>query len=104
MHPKNTISSAHFMDEEDICKIYINDKDAQDIKVQENDIVRVKSRNGEINARVIIDETMLSGIVNIYQGWWKKHGNPNYLIDSGISDFGGQVAYYDTFVEIEKVL
>ena len=104
MHHKNTISSAHFMDEEDICKIYINDKDAQDIKVQENDIVRVKSRNGEINARVIIDETMLSGIVNIYQGWWKKHGNPNYLIDSGISDFGGQVAYYDTFVEIEKVL
>ncbi|MGN1033859.1 MAG: molybdopterin-dependent oxidoreductase, partial [Intestinibacter sp.] len=104
MHHKNTISSAHFMDEEGICRIYINDRDAEEIGVEENDVVRVKSHNGEINARVSIDEDMLSGVVNIYQGWWKKHGNPNYLIDSEISDFGGQVAYYDTFVEIEKIL
>ena len=104
MHHKDTISSAHFMDEEDICKIYINDKDAREIQVKENDVVKVKSQNGEINASVRIDETMLSGVANIYQGWWKKHGNPNYLIDSEISDFGGQVVYYDTFVDIEKAL
>ena len=104
MHHKNTISSAHFMDKKGICEIYINDDDAKVLNIQEDEIVRLKSDNGEIGACVKIDETMLPGVVNIYQGWWKKHGNPNYLINSDISDFGGQVAYYDTFVEIEKIL
>ncbi|WP_332842898.1 hypothetical protein [Paraclostridium sp. AKS73] len=32
----------------------------------------------------------------------EKHGNPNVLTDSGISDMGGQVTYNETFVEIDK--
>ena len=104
MHHKNTISSAHFMDKEGICEIYINDSDADKLDIQENEVIKVKSQNGEIKACAIIDKTMLPGVLNIYQGWWQKHGNPNYLINSDISDFGGQVAYYDTFVEIEKIL
>ena len=34
--------------------------------------------------------------------WSKKQGNPNFLTPSLSSDIGGQVAYYDTFVSIEK--
>ena len=27
-------------------------------------------------------------IVMMYVGWWRKHGNPNYITMSGISDMG----------------
>ena len=39
----------------------------------------------------------------MYVGWWDKHGNPNMLTSSGISDIGGQVTYNETFVDIEKL-
>ena len=38
----------------------------------------------------------------MYVGWWRKHGNPNYITVSGISDIGGQVTYNETLVEIVK--
>ncbi len=33
----------------------------------------------------------------------KKHGNPNFLTESGISDMGGQITYNETFIEIENI-
>ena len=39
----------------------------------------------------------------MYVGWWKKHGNPNFLTESGISDMGGQITYNETFIEIENI-
>lgn len=34
--------------------------------------------------------------------WSEKQGNPNFLTDNISSDIGGQVAYYDTFINISK--
>ena len=39
----------------------------------------------------------------MYVGWWTKHGNPNYLTNSDISDIGGQVAYNETNVDLIKI-
>ena len=38
----------------------------------------------------------------MYVGWWKKHGNPNFVASSGVSDIGGQITYNETFVDIIK--
>ena len=42
-------------------------------------------------------------IIMMYVGWWKKHGNPNWILKSGISDMGGQVTYNDNWVTINKL-
>ena len=38
----------------------------------------------------------------MYAGWWKKQGNPNWIMESGISDIGGQGTYNEHFVKLYK--
>ena len=52
--------------------------------------------------QIIIDDCIGDNIVMMYVGWWRKHGYPNYITMSGISDIGGQVTYNETLVEIVK--
>ena len=101
-HGKDSLSSQHFMDEANISKAYINSRMANELELQENEVVTLKSNNGEIKVQIVIDDSISNYVVMMYVGWWEKHGNPNYLTNSGISDIGGQVTYNETFVNIMR--
>ena len=87
---------------EELAKAYINSKSANELELQENEIVSLKSKNGQIRVEIIIDDSINDYVVMMYVGWWEKHGNPNYLTNSGMSDIGGQITYNETFVNIIK--
>lgn len=103
-HTRDSLSSQHMMDEEGISIAYINENMAKELNLNNDEIVILKSNNGEINVKLNIDNIVSDYVVLMYVGWWTKHGNPNYLTDSGISDIGGQVTYNETKVEIIKKL
>ena len=90
------------MDEGSIAKAYINSRMANKLELQENEVVSLKSKNGQIRVQIVIDDSISDYVVMMYVGWWKKHGNPNYLTNSDVSDIGGQVTYNETFVNIIK--
>lgn len=88
-HSKETLFSQHMMDKKSISKVYINKKMANNIFVYDKEVVKLKSENGSIKAEVSIDESIADNIAMMYVGWWEKHGNPNFITVSEISDIGG---------------
>lgn len=102
VHGKDSLSSQHFIDIDDICEFFINSTMAKKFSISDENIVTLKSLNGSIKAKAIIDNTIPDNAIKIYVGWWTKHGNPNFLTSSNISDMGGQITYNDSFVEIIK--
>lgn len=103
-HTRDSLSSQHMMDKEGISIAYINENMAKKLELFNDEIVTLKNKNGEIKVRLNIDNVVADNVVLMYVGWWTKHGNPNYLTESGISDIGGQVTYNETKVEIIKKL
>ena len=103
-HGRDSLSSQHFMDIEGISNAYINRRLALKKGIYDNEVVILKSENGSIKVKINIDESVGDNIVMMYVGWWNKHGNPNILTNSGISDIGGQITYNETFVDIEKCI
>ncbi|MGL4797034.1 MAG: molybdopterin-dependent oxidoreductase [Paraclostridium sp.] len=101
-HYRDTLFSQHFMDKEGISQAYINSKMADKLKLTNGDIVKLESKNINIETQININDSVGDSIVMMYVGWWKKHGNPNYITDTGISDMGGQITYNETFVDIIK--
>ncbi|MCJ0055761.1 molybdopterin-dependent oxidoreductase [Clostridioides difficile] len=99
-HHADTLFSQHFMDKKSIAQAYINQRMAKKVGIEDKDIVILRSKKAKINVQINIDDGVGNYIVKMYVGWWKKHGNPNSLTDTGISDFGGQVTYNESMVEI----
>ncbi|EMJ5760400.1 molybdopterin-dependent oxidoreductase [Clostridioides difficile] len=99
-HHAYTLFSQHFMDKKSIAQAYINRRMAKKVGIEDKDIVILRSKKAKINVQINIDDGVGNYIVKMYVGWWKKHGNPNSLTDTGISDFGGQVTYNESMVEI----
>ena len=101
-HGRDSLSSQHFMDDDGIAIVYINEKEAKRFNINNNEIIYLKSENGQIKVKINIDKSIGDNIVMMFVGWWERHGNPNFLTNSGISDIGGQITYNETFVEIIK--
>ncbi|MDV9720844.1 molybdopterin-dependent oxidoreductase [Clostridioides difficile] len=99
-HHTDTLFSQHFMDKKSIAQAYINQSMAKKVGIKDKDIMTLRSKKAKINVQINIDDGVGNYIVKMYVGWWKKHGNPNSLTDTGISDFGGQVTYNESMVEI----
>lgn len=102
IHSRDALSSQHYMDNDKISEAYINNKMAEKHNFSDGDIVYLESEEGKIKVKLKVDDMVGDNIVMMYVGWWKKNGNPNYIINSGISDVGGQVTYNETFVSIIK--
>lgn len=100
IHWKESINSQGFMDIDDIPEICVNSKTAKDFMNGERIIV--KSKNGKIECILKIDDTLMDDIAAIYQGFWWKSGCVNILTEDMESEMGGQTAYYDTFVTLER--
>lgn len=101
-HHRDTLFSQHFMDKKGISQAYINSKMAEKLNVDNGDVVKLKSKGMEIETQINISDDIGDLIVMMYVGWWRKHGNPNYITDTGKSDMGGQITYNETFVDIIK--
>lgn len=101
-HARDAVASQHIMDKKGISQAYINENMAINLNIENNEVVNLKSKNNIISVEMNIDNNVSDYIVKMYAGWWKKHGNPNFITDSGISDMGGQVTYNETFVDIIK--
>ena len=101
-HGRDSLSSQHFMDEEGIAIAYINEECAKIFNIDNEEIVSLKSDHGQVDVKIRVDNCIGNNIVMMFVGWWEKHGNPNFLTNSGISDIGGQITYNETFVEIIK--
>lgn len=101
-HGRDSLSSQHFMDDDGIAIAYINEKEAKRFNINNNEIIYLKSENGQIKVKINIDKSIGDNILMMFVGWWERHGNPNFLTNSGISDIGGQITYNETFVEIIK--
>ena len=101
-HGRDSLSSQHFMDDDGIAIAYINEKEAKRSNINNNEIIYLKSENGQIKVKINIDKSIGDNIIMMFVGWWERHGNPNLLTNSGISDIGGQITYNETFVEIIK--
>lgn len=101
-HGSDSLFSQHCMDYENKARAFINKKMAYKHKLYQDDLITMESREGKIEVLVQIDDSICDDVVMMYAGWWKKHGNPNWIIKSGISDIGGQVTYNETFVKLYK--
>lgn len=101
-HGRDSLSSQHFMDDDGIAIAYINEKEEKRSNINNNEIIYLKSENGQIKVKINIDKSIGDNIIMMFVGWWERHGNPNFLTNSGISDIGGQITYNETFVEIIK--
>ena len=99
-HSRDALFSQHFMDEEGRAKAYINSRMADQMGVLDQEIVYLELVQGKIEVVLEISDEIGDWIVMMCVGWWKKHGNPNVLTVSGISDLGGQVTYNETRVKI----
>lgn len=101
-HSRESLFSQHYMDKEEKADAYINSKMAEKYGFGDGELIYIESPKGKIQVKLKIDDSIGDDIVMMYAGWWKKHGNPNMIIDSGISDIGGQVTYNETFVRLIK--
>lgn len=101
-HHKDSIASQHLMEKKGLQHVYINEKMAIKLSVQNEDTVKLVSKQGDIQAKIKTDNSIKDNIMMMYAGWWKKHSSANYITNSGISDMGGQVTYNETFVDIIK--
>ncbi len=100
-HAKNSLFNQHIGDIESISQIFISKENSSDL--EEGEIVLVSSPNGAIKSVVNIDSDLKKDEAYIFMQWSAKQGNPNFLTNSLSSDIGGQVAYYDTFINIKKI-
>ena len=101
-HGRESLFSQHYMDDENKARAYINSKMATKYNLCQDDLIIMESSEGKIEVSLQIDDSICDNVVMMYAGWWKKHGNPNWIIKSGISDIGGQVTYNETFVKLYK--
>lgn len=101
-HGRDSLFSQHYMDKDEISKAYINSNMASLYEFEDGENVILKSSSGSIEVNLKIDDSISDNVVMMYVGWWKKHGNPNWILDSGISDIGGQVTYNENWVELYK--
>lgn len=101
-HPKHSIFSQHYIDTGGISQAYISPCLADKNGIDDGEIVMLTSKQGKIQVQVRLNIDLPEDIIHMYTGWWEKHGNPNFLTANNAGKMGGQIAYYDTFVDILK--
>lgn len=65
-------------------------------------MVKVKSKQGEIEAYLLISDIVGENIIMIYEGMWHKSGSVNMLTTDEVSDIVDQAAYYESFCRLES--
>lgn len=105
-HPRERIHS-QFADIERIMLdkpiIYINEKDAKERGISQDDKVEVFNNTGKIFAFADVSQIVKTGVVNVYEGLSEKTGaSVNMLTCQDVSDIGWGATYFECFVEVKK--
>lgn len=81
--------------------------DAEMRGIRDGDLVRMWNERGEVRVLAKVVGTVRPGVCVLPKGLWRKHtqnGNTaNALIAPGIADLGGQAAYNDARVQVERI-
>jgi anaerobic selenocysteine-containing dehydrogenase len=81
--------------------------DARARGIATGDSVRVWNELGEVRCGAKVNPDVRSGVCVIPKGMWRKHTRngltSNALIPDGLSDLGGQAAWNDARVQVERV-
>ncbi|MFI3210985.1 MAG: molybdopterin-dependent oxidoreductase [Peptostreptococcaceae bacterium] len=101
-HSRESLSSQHMMDKSDKSCCYVNKNTLDNENLVEGEFIKLKSKDGEIEVFVKLNKGVKDGIILMYNGYWAKNSNPNYIVKSDISDMGGQITYNETFIDIIK--
>ncbi len=102
-HPKNSLHSQHFVFEDKKPIAYISEKTLKQQGFEDNQLVKVKSKQGEIEAYLRTCDIVGENIIMIYEGMWHKSGSVNMLTSDEVSDIGDQAAYYESFCRLESL-
>jgi anaerobic selenocysteine-containing dehydrogenase len=98
--------------------LQINPKDAERLNIENGEMVRVKSKTGEVQIQTQLDKNIMPGVVSIPQGWGHNHKNtqmntaakqPGVSInsltdDTRIDKLTGNAAFNGTPVCVEKIV
>ncbi len=86
--------------------IEISRNDAAARAIRDGDHVRVWNARGEVRCLAKVEPNVRDGVCVLPKGLWRKHTHngftANALIPQGLADLGGQAAYNDARVQIEK--
>ncbi len=94
---QHSMHSQGFVFEDREPAVSVNRKTAQDLGITALEKVCISTRQGEVIARLTLDEAVCDNTAFMHQGWWHKSGAVNFLTHAGMSDMGEQAAFYDTF-------
>ncbi len=86
--------------------IEIAREDAAARAIRDGDPVRVWNAHGEVECLAKVSAQVRPGVCVLNKGYWRKHTANGYtanaLIPDGLADLGGQAAFNDARVQIEK--
>jgi anaerobic selenocysteine-containing dehydrogenase len=80
--------------------------DAQQRGITDGDTCRIWNRLGEVLCNAVVNRDLKPGVAVIAKGYWRKHTRNGYtanaLIPETFADLGGQAAFNDARVQIER--
>ena len=76
--------------------------------ISDGDPIRIWNQHGEVHCRAKVDNDVRDGVCVMPKGLWAKHTangfTSNALIPPDIADLGGQAAWNDARVQVERVV
>jgi len=82
--------------------VFISDKDASELNVSDGDLLRVYNETGEFLNRCKISNMVENKTILVYKNRKLIKGWPNMVSKSIPTDSEDGLAYYDTFVNVER--
>lgn len=104
LHPKHSLHSQHFIDEDPktLPKIYGSSRTFEKYHVYQGEEITLSSISGSIQGIATIDEGIKLDVIMVYEGWWLKNQGVNTLTPVGISDIGNQAVFNNCRCKIIK--
>lgn len=104
-HPKESLHSQHYLFKEEgiLPKAYLSFKRAEQIGIQEGEVIEIESARGTLKCIASLEKEMREDVVMVYEGWWLGPGGTvNMLTSDRYSDLGLGATYYDCVCRVKK--
>lgn len=96
----NSTYSLHHAEREPSPRLEISPSDAKRRGLSDGDLARIWNRQAELRFPVAISARVGEGTVLLPWGWWGSDLAVNALTSDRLTDWGGGVAYFSTWVEV----
>lgn len=83
--------------------VFINEKDADELNIRDGDLLKVYNETGEFVNACKISNIIENKAILVYKNRKLAKGWPNMVCKSIPTDSETGLAYYDTFVNVEKI-